>query len=173
METLIYIAILVALIAFTVSGIMQVGSSFRTTITQRNVNTSAEAALERIIREVRYANTVDLTGSTLDANPGVLLLNTIDPSTDLPQNVKFSVTSGRLIVQAGSSTPEALTNNSVQLTNLVFRRIATSSVSEAINSVGRKPFSSMRSMTGGLSVKSRACGCCTYLLPSGSFCPRT
>jgi Tfp pilus assembly protein PilW len=132
METIIYLAILMVLVAFTVNGIMLVTKSFRTTTAQRDINSSAEDAMERIIREIRYANTVDLAGSMLDASPGVLLLNSIEPITDLPQNVRFSVANNRLIIQAGSTTPEALTSSNVQLTNLVFRRVASSSVSEAI-----------------------------------------
>jgi len=132
LEILVYaslLALMIALIANSTASLMQI---VRDAKGERELRASAEAALERIAREVRLAETIDAGASILDAHPGELVLTTIDPFTENSQTVTFSFDNGRIMVQKGAEPIDYLTSDSVSVTNLVFRHIINGSVSETI-----------------------------------------
>ena len=132
LEMLVYgslLALMIALIANSFAALARIVIDAKA---DRAVRSSAEAALERVSREVRLAEAINAGASTLDANPGVLVLTTIDPFTGTAQTVTFAVSGGRITVQKDAGLIEHLTSTGVTVTNLVFRHIANGSVSEAI-----------------------------------------
>ncbi len=131
-EILVYaslLALMIALIANSAASLMQI---VRDAKGERELRASAEAVLERIAREVRFAEAVDVGASTLDTHPGVLALTTIDPFSENPQTVTFSFNGGRVTVQKGAGPIDYLTSNGVNVSNLVFRRIANGAASESV-----------------------------------------
>lgn len=132
LEILVYASLLALLIALMSNAVAVLTRYTIDAKTERVLRSSAEAALERIVREVRFAETVNTGASTLNAHPGVLALTSIDPFTEAPQTVTFSVSNNRVAVQKGANPIEYLTSDNAQVTNLIFRRIVSGTVSESV-----------------------------------------
>ena len=132
LEILVYASLLALVIALMANSIASLTRVFITIKEERVVRASAEAALERIVREVRFAKTINMGASTLNAHPGVLVLTTIDPFTEVAQTITFSINNNRVAVQKNADPVEYLTSDDFAVTNLVFRHMTNSTISEAI-----------------------------------------
>ena len=128
-EMLIYLAILSFLLVVIVSLLSNLLNSQKRSDASRNVERAGIFAIERIVREIRNASSVDTAGSVLSSNPGVLKLNYT--SGGASHNVRFYLENGILYLEEDGNLVGALTNDKSRLTNLVFYRILSSN-SEAI-----------------------------------------
>jgi len=126
-ETVVYAAIFVVLSVFVINSIIVSARGLREVRTARTTNTSAEAAMERMIREIRYSDSINAAQSTFGTSPGVLSLNSLDPSTGSSQTSIFSLSGNRLMLQKNAGTAYPLTSSSATITNLVFRNMVASS----------------------------------------------
>lgn len=125
MEAVVYITILALIAVFTVNTILITTKAFAAARNLRNVHASAEVALERIAREIRFAENVNMALSVFNINPGALTLVSIDPLTETPQTIKLARTENAITIQKGSNPPENLTSERVSATNLIFRHIVS------------------------------------------------
>lgn len=132
LEILVYASLLALVIALMANSIASLTRVFITIKGERVIRASAEAALERIVREVRFAETVNTGASTLDTHPGTLVLTTIDPFTEAAQTITFSIASSRITVQKNANSVDYLTPDNVAVTNLVFRHMINGTVSQAV-----------------------------------------
>ncbi len=122
----IYVAILGMVSIFVVNTILIIIKSFNGFRASSDLNTNGEIAMERMVREIRLADDVDSAISVFDINPGHLILNTIDPNTELATTIEFFASTTALMIKEGSQSAIALTSENVELVNLVFREVATS-----------------------------------------------
>ena len=133
MEAVVYIAILALISVFTINTILVTAKAFAAQRNLRNVHVSLETALERIAREVRFADNVNTASSVFGVSPGVLVLSSIDPTTSSPQTITFTLTQNIITIQKNSGTPAPLTSPRVNVTNLLFRHIvAHGTTSQAV-----------------------------------------
>jgi type II secretory pathway pseudopilin PulG len=143
LEILVYAFLLALLIALMANSIAALAHIVVGAKEERTLRSSAEAAMERVAREIRFAENVDTGASALDTSPGVLVLASIDPFTGNPQTVMFSIDSGKIAVQKNAGQLNYLTSDSVTITNLVFRHTVNGSISESIKTeltIGGKNF---------------------------------
>ena len=70
-------------------------------------------------------------GSAFAASPGKLKLNTTDGS-GAPATIEFFLSGTGIFVKEGADAPEALTASATEITNLVFNKITSSTVSKAV-----------------------------------------
>src|SRR5690349_6811929 len=77
-EALFYIAILLLLVSVTIGTLLSLSNIYRNLQSLEAVNEGAQSSLERMIREIRGAVSVDTLQSTLGANPSDLYLNSVD-----------------------------------------------------------------------------------------------
>ena len=126
-EMLVYIGVFAFLSVVVVNSLLITTSSFLKIRTERNLNNTALLSMERIVRETRLANNVEILNSTFDVNPGRLMLDTVD-SAGLPKTVEFYVSAGRLLVKENGVDTGALTPSNVELQNFVFRLVTNGSV---------------------------------------------
>lgn len=131
-EILIYAALLVLLIVLMANSVASLSHIITEAKTERTLRSSAETALERITREIRFAETVNTSSSVFGAHPGTLVLTSIDPFTESPQTVTISVASNRVTIQEGTGPIEELTSDNAIVSNLVFRHMLNSGTSESI-----------------------------------------
>ncbi len=124
-EMIIYTAILSAVSVFVIAGLLKTIQAFNVYRVNRYINNSGVAAMERIITELRFANNVVTGSSVFDTHPGRLTLDTIDPATEAVTTVEFFASSTELMLKKGSQAAVALTPSPIELTNLVFRQVAT------------------------------------------------
>jgi hypothetical protein len=88
--------------------------------------------MERMVNEIRYATSTNISNSTFGASPGKLVLNTNNRSTGVPTTLEFSLSGSKLRVKEGASAYEDLTSSSIEITSLVFRRIVSTTTQEAV-----------------------------------------
>lgn len=129
-ESLIYIGLLVLIIVAIISMLLIMGRSYNYLKSSRHIQTSAVTVVDRIIREVRNAQSINIGQSTLGASPGILTLNTTTVS-GTPQTVQFYVSGGVVRVKQDGVDVGPLTLPDVNLNSLIFRQITTG-ISQAI-----------------------------------------
>lgn len=125
-EMLFYIGIFAIISVFIVNALITTSRAFANARATRALNTSAEAAMERMTREIRLADSIDAT-SVFNATPGTLKLASIDAITGNPQTMTFSLASGKVELQKSSGALQDLTSSSVSVSSLIFRQIVGSS----------------------------------------------
>ena len=131
-EILVYASLLALLIVLMANAVASLSHIIGEAKTERALRSSAEAALERITREIRFADTVNMGLSVLNTNPGTLVLTSINPFTETAQTITISVTGNRVTIQKDANPVEYLTSDNTTVTNLIFRRIVNGTVSESI-----------------------------------------
>ena len=131
LETLIYAAILGMVAVFATGSILAMMRSYSSVKMSRDLNFSASVAMERMTNEIRLANGIDDAGSVFTASPGKLKLNTTDDS-GAPATIEFFLSGTGVFAKENSGAPEALTASATEITNLVFNKITSSTVSKAV-----------------------------------------
>ncbi|MDO8183565.1 MAG: hypothetical protein Q7T49_01085 [bacterium] len=126
LETIIYAALVTLIIAATVLTVFNAYKVLLQVRINRNLTAGGEAAMERLIREVRQGSSVNLGASTFDLNPGVLVLNTTNAGGN-PATITFSVVNGTLNVVDTDGVAYSLGANYASTTLLIFRTVSTSS----------------------------------------------
>ncbi|OHA90871.1 MAG: hypothetical protein A2665_00040 [Candidatus Zambryskibacteria bacterium RIFCSPHIGHO2_01_FULL_46_30] len=124
LEMLFYIAILVLLLAVIMNMVVSVVRSGRIINALKNVENSAVVSLERITRELRQADSVNVSLSTLDSNPGQLVLEGTD-ETGSPRTVEFYLSLGRLFLKENGVDVGALSQSDAQVSRLIFQRFSS------------------------------------------------
>jgi len=133
-ETVIYIAILAILFVTVANTAILVSGSFGKARALRNVSVGGGGALERIVREIRLAQSVDDAGSVFGEHPGVLRLNTTispDDATPITRTFFLNAESSRVMMQEGSAEGRAITPPG-NITNLVFYKTEHGSRSDGV-----------------------------------------
>ena len=123
-EILVYLAIFTTMSVIVINYFIVVLGSFHVTRTNRDLLESGAISMERIAREIRQADSVDVANSTLSSSPGVLQLNSTN-SSGTPMIIKFSVTNGALNLYENGSLIGNLLGQNVAVTTLMFRRVTT------------------------------------------------
>ena len=127
LEMIIYVAILSAVTVLVVGSMLALARSYHSLAISRDINNSATIALDRISREIRSAKSINIAASTLESHPGQLVLNTKD-NAGQDTTIDFYLESGVLKVREGGIERGSLTKQKLLVTNLVFRRIASTSI---------------------------------------------
>lgn len=133
-EAIIYTAIILFLMVVVVNTSFVVLSSANKTHLKRIILGEAGIAVERMVREIRLADAVNVSQSVLGVNPGVLQLSTIVSSEDTtPTTREFYLSGNMLMMKEGAGTALPLTRDA-SVTNLVFYHIvAQSTTSQAVS----------------------------------------
>lgn len=126
-ELVVYVAVFAFLSVVVVNAILAVTGSFLAIRAERNVNAAASTAMERVAREVRLAEGVDILNSTFDAHPGRIILNTTDIN-GIATTAEFYVESGQLKVREGGVDAGTLTPVTIVIDAFVARLITAGSV---------------------------------------------
>lgn len=130
LETLIYAAIFAVVVILVVNSLLAMSKSYGSIRAAQSVNFSASAAMERMVREIRFAESIDDAGSVFGSSPGRLKLNTGE--IGLPAMIQFFADNGAAAVVEEVSTPEYLTSSSTELVFLRFDKISVSTSSQAV-----------------------------------------
>lgn len=129
-EMLVYLALLALILVALVNMILSMNKAYGYLKYSRHLQTSGVDALDRMVRDIRNAQSVNTGESTLDASPGVLTLNTTT-STSSAQTLKFYISGGALHINQDGGDLGLLTLPDTTVTNLIFRKMSTG-ISEAV-----------------------------------------
>jgi len=130
LETLIYTAIL-GLVVFTIfKSLSSTITTHRAIKLSQTLESSAAVSMERILREIRNADSIDMGVSSFNSSPGILKLSGIDEN-DVDYTITFDLSGGVMRVTKDSGTPAAITSSAITISSLIFRSVSTSN-SEAV-----------------------------------------
>ncbi len=117
---LVYMAVLILVVGALVTTFLSLDTVFIRNKTDRELTHAATVSLERIVRTIKDADSVDTGLSTLGSSPGVLVLESGTTTT------RFYVSSSTLVVSKNGTVVGPLTSDEVQVDRLVFQRYTNS-----------------------------------------------
>lgn len=123
-EIIVYVSIVALIAIFSINAILSVTKVFAEVKSYNDLRGSAVTSLERMIKEIRFANNIDIAGTVFGTNPGRLKLNTTDEAGNA-KTLEFYVTGGGLNIIDNGQEKGTITGNSAVLTNLIFRQAVT------------------------------------------------
>lgn len=129
-EMVIYIAIAAGILTASVNSASSLMKSFNGARIASKINNSAEAAMERMTREIRTAYGIN-SSSVLGSSPGRLKLDTYD-AFGATTTIDFYLSNGVLMVAEGEGAGNPLTLDGISVSNLVFRQITNATASKAV-----------------------------------------
>ena len=130
-ELILYVAIFAVISIAIIHSLVLSVRMYSVAQSNRRLQNDGELVMERIIREVREADSVTIGSSTFGSHPGTLALTSSDSGGAI-RTVLFSVSSGSVMLTENSGTPENLSSGDVVVSGLVFRRILGTDGQEAI-----------------------------------------
>ncbi len=123
-ELLVYMTILVLMLVAVVGSVTGFARFYKRTAASQSIARSGSYAMERMTREIRNAQSIDQTGSTLGAHPGRLTVIT-PVSTGVTRSSEFSIVGNELRLSQDGTVTGTLTSPGIVVENLTFYRIAT------------------------------------------------
>jgi type II secretory pathway pseudopilin PulG len=130
-EALVYIAVLVVLAAVSIGSLITLTRTYIELSTAHAINQSATAVLDRLVREIRFASSIDTGASTLGSSPGHLVLNTTDSAGD-PTTMEFYISGGTLVVSEGGGETSPIIRETVDVPLIIFNRYVGAGGWEAV-----------------------------------------
>ena len=121
-ETIFYIAVLVILLAIVINMFLMMARSYTQLKLSADLQNSAILALDRITREVRNADNVDVINSAFGTDSGILTLNTTN-FDGLPETLQFYIDNGVLSLKKNGGYFGQLTASSTITTRLMFKKL--------------------------------------------------
>lgn len=126
-ESMIYLAILVFLLAGVINAVITLTSMYRKVRVVRSVESSAVILMDRIIRETRNADSINSAQTSWNISNGSLALNTTDTS-GASSVIRFYIATGtsRAMLEENGINLGPLTDSNVRVTSMLFRSYSTS-----------------------------------------------
>lgn len=125
MELLIYIAIFIAISVVIIQALVLMMRTYTSAVAYRRLQTNGEIIMERIIRETRSADSINIVSSVFGSHPGVLTVQSTDEDS-VAHTVTFSIASGALQIDDNGSVGN-LSSSEIVIDALIFRRFTTNS----------------------------------------------
>jgi Tfp pilus assembly protein PilW len=113
-EILIYLSVTVLVAGALVTTFLSLTTTLLRNKTEQELAHSASVSLERMVRDIREAHSVDTGMSVLGTSPGVLELESASGTT------RFYVTGDDLVVSVDGAVVGPLTSDVVTVQNVVF-----------------------------------------------------
>ncbi|KKU25887.1 MAG: hypothetical protein UX39_C0016G0008 [Candidatus Magasanikbacteria bacterium GW2011_GWA2_46_17] len=129
-EMIIYVGLLAIILVAMMNMLFGMSRAYGYLKFSRHIQSSAVTALDRMVRDIRNAQSVNTAESTLGTSPGVLTINTTT-ATSSSQKLQFYILNGTLRVKRDGGDLGPLTLSDVSVSNLVFRQINTG-ISQAV-----------------------------------------
>jgi len=115
-EMLVYVAVLMLVSTGSITLLLTLADNVERQQANQLVTRSAHSALERMLKDIRAANTVDTFYSTLETSPGVLVLTAGATTTE------YSLTGGQIVLGVNGTTVGPLTEERVSVDGVSFYR---------------------------------------------------
>ena len=129
-ETVLYVALFITLSIMAMNALFQTIKAFNDLRISRDINDSSVTIMERLTRDIKSANGIDMANSTFGTSPGRLTLHTMNAS-GTPLTVEYYIASSTLRIRENGVDKGSLMSASTRVDNLVFRYITTG-VTEAV-----------------------------------------
>jgi type II secretory pathway pseudopilin PulG len=130
-ETLIYIAIIGAVLTGFVGYSINISNAREKAYVVEEVQANARIAIDLISQKIRTANSVNVGASTFGSDPGVLSLEMDTGSVD-PTIFDLDADDGVLQMSEGVGSAISVTSDEVNVTNLVFTDLTGTGTKENV-----------------------------------------
>lgn len=130
-ETIVYAALFVVLMAAIVNSTILLSSSYSAIKEVKNTQNAALSVMDQMTRHIRASESIDGAGTFYNTSSGSVLLNTVDEGGQV-RTVKFYLTGDRIMMDKDGAVFGPLTQNVVEVDSFVLRPIDTG------NSIGVK-----------------------------------
>lgn len=128
-EVIAYVAILLIFVGGMVFFSLDIILGSQKAYVINEVQNNVSFARERILIDIREAETVNIGASTLGSHPGVLQIESTNGAED---PIIYDISGNRLRVQYGANPAQFLTSEFVEVTNLVFTDLSVNNLSQNI-----------------------------------------
>ncbi len=118
-EVLIYIAIVALVVTTLVKFILVISQSRNKNYVVQEVQGNVRHALDIVSRQVRQATDIQFASSTLDVDPGILVLTMASSSLN-PTIISLSGDNGVAQIKQGNAPTSSITADEVRVTNFIF-----------------------------------------------------
>ncbi len=125
-EIIVYVGLMALLLVVITNILFTLSRLQRTATYARAVENDAYGAIDRMVREIRDADSVDATATTYDANPGRLTLLSTD-SGGASHTTEFYLQGGVLKFKEDGVYVGVITSSTTDINNLVLRQINSTS----------------------------------------------
>ena len=119
MEMIIYLTIFTTISILVINSFIIILSSFSVINANHNLLESGSMAMDRISREIRQAQNIDLTHSSFDSNSSFIRLNNVDRTS----YIDFAKNNDELEMSKNGSLFDNLLAQNISLNKLVLRHI--------------------------------------------------
>jgi len=126
-ELMVYISVFTFISILVINMFISVSSAFVEIKSNHELARSGSALLEKMTREIKWANSID-GGSTLGTAPSTLILNGTD-SSGTARSVTFNVSSGKVHLTENAVDTGSLLTSSVTVDSFLVRQITTTTSS--------------------------------------------
>lgn len=123
-ELLVYLAVFATALVLIVGTALGLSRAYGGVANLSRIERDGVGVLERLTRESRGAESVDMVGSVFGVNPSKLVLNTTDDA-GAARTVEFFISGSALRVKENGVDGGALTGNKIVVSSFVAQRIAT------------------------------------------------
>ncbi|MHB1118279.1 MAG: prepilin-type N-terminal cleavage/methylation domain-containing protein [Minisyncoccota bacterium] len=121
-EMIVYVAILSVVAVLATNVTLAMTRAFTDLRVSRDLNSSATVLFERLTRDIRSANGIDVAQSTFNVSPGRLTLNTKD-SLGANTTIEFYVENGLIKMNEGGIAQGAIMTASTRIDSFVVRQL--------------------------------------------------
>jgi type II secretory pathway pseudopilin PulG len=127
-EALVYISLFAILLVGVINAVMMLTTSYKNVRLTRSIENTAISSIDRMVREIKSARSIDFGNSSFSSSPGSLSLNTIDDEEN-ESNIRFFIQNYRLYIQESGVNLGPLSPSGIAVSSLVFRNITSTSSS--------------------------------------------
>jgi prepilin-type N-terminal cleavage/methylation domain-containing protein len=131
-ETLIYLAIIGAVVASFVSYSLSITNSRSKAYVVQEVQANSRLALDLITQNIRMSNGLNLGSSTFNADPGMISLSMASTTLN-PTVFRLDADDGVLQISQGGGNWLSVTSDEVSVANLLFATSSPSGEKESVN----------------------------------------
>lgn len=131
-EILVYVIIFSLVFVFMLNTILTVVKIYNRFRITKDLKINAEFSLEKMTREIKLANDIDSSKSVFNSNPGKLYLNSVNQLSGVSEIVEIEVLGNALALKKNNFLIDFFTSSSTEVTNLVFRKIESSTSTKAV-----------------------------------------
>lgn len=123
-ETLLYVGLLSIMVASITSGLGILLKTYQKIKVERKIENSAIASMDRIQREIRNANSVNVGSSSFNSSNGILSLEGIDTSGNTT-SFRFYLSGGKIYIDENGTVLGPLSSSGVNVSSLLFNYVST------------------------------------------------
>lgn len=124
-ELLVYTGILILIVAVVGSTLLALSRSYGAIISEQRVDQAAQDAMDRMVREIRRASSINAAASTFNATSSVLSLNSTDTSGNAETVKLYLVGTSTIHLMLNGTDSGPLNPSGATVSALVFRSITT------------------------------------------------